>query len=501
MPTNLEVAVYLRKSRDEEQAGVADTLARHREVLLRLVDSMRLVLLDVYEEVVSGESLYARPEMLRLLEAVQDGRYDAVLCMDIDRLGRGGMSNQGTILDAFKFSDTKIITPDKTYDLSDDTDEQLLEFKTFMSRQEYKLIQKRLQRGLHQTIAAGGYIANAPYGYRKATVDKKPTLEICEPEARFVRMIFDLYCDGVGAHTIAQTLDAMGAVPHRSAHWGRNSVRHILKNPTYCGKIVWYKKQHIRPGKRGNAKTVTVCNPPDKWQICDGLHPSIIAGEQFEKARAIRERRYAPPKNDGSVKSPLAGLVVCAVCGHNMQRMLMHKGAPYLLCNTPACCAGAKLEYVEDAILSYMSDYLARLDAELSAANAEPERDYSVQLALIRENLTRAQSQKERLYTLLEQGAYDVQTYRERMAALTERIVRLEEQLAAALDEKTRAARSNKLMLRENIADVLAVYASSDAAGRNALLKSAVDRVIYTKPKKSKPRDFTIQIQFLSFFL
>lgn len=128
--------------------------------------------------------------MLRLLEDVEDGKYDAVLCMDLDRLSRGRMKDQGIILDAFKDSGTLIVTPEKTYDLSDEIDDELAEFKTFMSRREYKIINKRLQRGKAQTIRDGCYVANAPYGYRKVTIDRKPTLEIVESEAAYVRMMF-----------------------------------------------------------------------------------------------------------------------------------------------------------------------------------------------------------------------------------------------------------------------------------------------------------------------
>ena len=54
--------------------------------------------------------------MIELLSEVEKGMYDAVLVMDIDRLGRGNMQDQGLILSTFKKSNTKIITPRKVYD-------------------------------------------------------------------------------------------------------------------------------------------------------------------------------------------------------------------------------------------------------------------------------------------------------------------------------------------------------------------------------------------------
>ena len=121
--------MYLRKSRAEEGQSTEEVLAKHRAALEELADRLGLPVDGVYEEVASGEKLYARPEMLKLLERIRAGEVEAVLCMDIDRLGRGGMADQGTILDAFRESGTLIITPEKTYDLTNDVDIEMTEFK------------------------------------------------------------------------------------------------------------------------------------------------------------------------------------------------------------------------------------------------------------------------------------------------------------------------------------------------------------------------------------
>lgn len=222
----MDVAIYLRKSRAEELTDtVEETLRRHHEILTEYAVKNDLNVVRTYEEVVSGESLYARPKMMELLSDVEQGKYEAVLCMDIDRLGRGTMSDQGIILETFKAADTKIITPRKVYDLNNELDEEYTEFETFMARRELKLIKRRMQRGVRKSIEEGGYLANAPYGYRNVMVNKRPTLEINEEEAKFVRLMFDLYVNkGMGCQVIADTVNAMGAKPHRSDRFGRTSV-------------------------------------------------------------------------------------------------------------------------------------------------------------------------------------------------------------------------------------------------------------------------------------
>ena len=54
--------------------------------------------------------------------------------MDIDRLGRGSMIDQGIIGQTFRESETLVITPDKTYDLSDDLDEDYYDIYAFFDR-------------------------------------------------------------------------------------------------------------------------------------------------------------------------------------------------------------------------------------------------------------------------------------------------------------------------------------------------------------------------------
>ncbi|MEY8386711.1 recombinase family protein [Oscillospiraceae bacterium 38-13] len=484
-------AVYLRKSRMEEGLETEEVLRRHHQALDECARLHGLDILEYFSEVVSGESLYARPQMLRLLEAVEAGRFDAVLCMDLDRLSRGRMKDQGVILDAFRESGTLIITPDKVYDLSDEMDDELAEFKTFLSRREYKLINKRLRRGLQRSIQEGCYVANAPYGYRSVTLDRRPTLKIFEPEAQFVRMMFNLYAEGYGCVSIANQINAMGARPHRSAAFSRNSVAKILRNPAYIGKIVWNQKTHIKKNVQGNLKHITIYNPRESWTITDGLHPAIVDKELYQKVQDIFEKRYRPAAHDGTIKSPLAGLVKCGRCGGNMQRMTM-KGTPYLLCPKKGCCAATKFELVEQDVLSHLEKLLSNIEVS-SPDQRQDLAPLEDACAGIAKEISSVRKQKTRLHELLELGEYDLPTYRERMAAVMEKLSRLEHSEEDARLRLEAAQAYDPEVQRDRLRSVLASYQSSDAAHRNALLHSVLENVTYFKEKKSKPSEFTLE--------
>ena len=84
-------AMYLRKSRQDmelELLGQGETLARHRETLMNLARKNLHTIGEIYAEVVSGETIRARPEMKRLLADVSAGRWEGVYCMEVERLSR-----------------------------------------------------------------------------------------------------------------------------------------------------------------------------------------------------------------------------------------------------------------------------------------------------------------------------------------------------------------------------------------------------------------------------
>ena len=195
----MQYVIYLRKSRADIEAeahGEGETLLRHEKALLDLAKRQKLNVTEIYREVVSGETISARPMMQKLLEEVEQGIWTGVLVMEIERLARGDTIDQGIVAQAFKYTGTKIITPMKVYDPSNEFDEEYFEFGLFMSRREYKTINRRIQRGRIASVKEGKYISSvAPYGYDRIKIknDKGYTLKSNPDQAAVVKMIYDLY--------------------------------------------------------------------------------------------------------------------------------------------------------------------------------------------------------------------------------------------------------------------------------------------------------------------
>ena len=115
---------------------------------------------NVYQEVVSGESISDRPQVQLLLDRLRSGSIAGVYVMELERLARGDTIDQGTIARAFKFSGAKIITPTKVYDPNNEFDEEYFEFGLFMSRREYKTINRRIQSGKMQSVREGKFVGS-----------------------------------------------------------------------------------------------------------------------------------------------------------------------------------------------------------------------------------------------------------------------------------------------------------------------------------------------------
>ena len=460
-----KVAIYLRKSREDEELK-GETLARHETMLTEYCARNKLHISKIYKEVVSGESIANRPQMQILLDDVSAGLYDGVVCVEIERLSRGNQIDQCEILDVFKSSNTKIYTLQKVYDLSkEEIDEEYFEFALFMSRREYKTITRRLQRGRLQATKEGYYIGNNnPYGFDKKKTDKGFVLIPNEKEADVVRYIFNEYATGVGTNTIAKALNDKGIKTKNGCYWVNTRIMDTIKNKLYIG-MIHSTKLNI-------------------W--VDGKHDAIIDKDLFERAQAIHQQKAPKVRKNDTVKNPLAGLVRCGCCGLLMQRNCNYRhNISYLCCNRNPDCANKKfvrLDYVENAVLKELKEALKGFNYFLDNEQAEisAKRDnIANELQLLEKELSAKELQIERACELLEQGVYNIDLFKKRTTAIETDIEninnRIKEIKAKPLDDDIKAR--NAIPILEKVIDK---YPTLDAAQKNKLLRAIIKTITIT---------------------
>lgn len=501
----VKTCIYLRKSREDEklekELGKGETLSKHRKDLLSYAKAKKLTIVKIYEELVSGESLLYRPAMLELLKDVQEDLYDAVLVMDLQRLGRGDMEEQGIILKTFKNTDTKIITPDKEYDLSNEFDEEYSEFEAFMSRKEYKMINKRLQRGVIRSVQNGNYNSPfTPYGYLIKEEKLGRTLEPHPDQAEILKSIFDWYVnESAGSQIIADRLNSMGLKTNRNNKWSSHAIVDIIKNPIYTGKITWGKTINYRTCKKKNANRK---QPEQKWIVSEGKHPALISDEIFQKAKTIMQKNTkSPVKPSTCLSNALAGIAVCGVCGAKMRYRPYLKSDPYLMCINKCGNKSSKYAYVEARVLSALKEYLEEYNFDIIINSEDAvnnnESVLKSSLSLLEKQLFEAYTQKDNIYDLLEKGVYSLDTFAQRSKAIALKIETLKQSITdtTAMYQKAIAKKSHKVEFIPRITKVINAYPNLKTADeKNLLLKSVLEKVEYFKDKGCRNDNFEIRI-------
>mgnify|MGYP001623179864 FL=1 len=483
--------IYLRKSRADAEAeakGEGETLARHKAILLEFAKNKNIPISAIYEEITSGETISARPVVKQLLSEVEKGFWQGVLVMEIERLARGDTIDQGIIARTFQYSGTKIITPQKTYDTNNIYDQEYFEFSLFMSRREYQTINRRLQQGRLASVKEGKFVGSvAPYGYKKIRIAKEKgfLLSPISQEADIVKAIYHWYLYGyadetgkilqAGTTLIANKLNSMGILSKTGKKWSASSVRDILKNPVYIGKIRWQYRPSIKKLENGNILS-SRCYQNTSYTLVKGLHKPIISQEVFQQVQnRMKSHHNAPIAKSHTIKNPLAGIVICGVCQKHMVRRPYQTQQDLLVCPTSGCATvGCCLSILEKRILDVVEYCFSNTFLPWEKFSPSFAENTSL-LTFQKQKLSQLLQQKNTIYTLLEQGVYSPELFQQRLLEIEKQIAHYQSQIrlfCSVSEQKTPSPSKNILDLYNQM---------PNAKGKNELLKQIFSSIIYQR--------------------
>ena len=493
-PVNRDMyAMYLRKSRADlelEAMGEGETLAKHKAMLFALASrhEIRQDQIEIYQEIVSGESLQDRPEALRLLDDVCAGKFSGVLVTEIERLARGNTRDQGEVADAFQISDTKIITPAKIYDPNDEFDQEYFEFGLFMSRREYKTIRRRMETGKLQTVLDGNYVLpQKVFGY---DIEKKGRnnryLVINEEEAKYVHMMFDWYTEeGRSAGWIAKQFTSMGIpTPYKRKEWEKATISDMLRNTHYIGMIPWGKYKTIKTKDPETGKVIKhrVKVDPEKVRQIEGKHEAIITEEQFAKAQG-RFRKRLPVNLDGKIVNPLAGIMHCSSCGKSMQwfdakkgRAIRYHHRESAICKKKSLPVTDVLDALVEALKLYINDFEIKMQNDNNSADRIRHMEM---ITAMEAELAKQERKRKKLFDDYEDEVYTrdefierKQVYAETMETLKKQITQAKENIPEAVDYK------EKIICLHDMIDVIN-DPEIDAKHKNEFLRKYIEDIKY----------------------
>lgn len=471
----MNVAIYLRKSRDDQEETREETLARHERMLFEYCKNRDFIIKDIYKEVVSGENIANRPEMQRLLEDVAKCKYDGIVVVEIERLSRGNQIDQAEILEIFKKSKTKIITLNKIYDLSSDNDfdEDFFEFGLFMSRREYKIINRRLLRGRKQAQKEGYFIGStAPFGYAKEKIDKGFIL-VEDENADVVRLIFDKFAyENWGLGDLRRYLtenNIKGLINQQ--RWENKGIKRILQNKVYIG----YINCNTKKSEKSSIK---------------GKHKPIIDEKTFYLVQELLSQRACKTTRSKELKNPLATILKCGVCGRTMARFTKTDDKRTQVYRCPLYCGNisSNCDLVEHKLIDELKEELKSFNYFLENTNQELKKkkeQIENEKSILLKEISKKENMIDRCCEMLEEGIYTKEKYLKRINTLESELNALQSNLERlndiSFDDEEKALKTIPILEK-----VLDEYWNLTGKQKNEILKSFIDKIEYTKTTPSR---------------
>lgn len=492
-PVNRKYAIYLRKSRADmelEAMGEGETLARHQHMLENLAAKHEIHpdQITIYKEVVSGDSIDERPEMQRLLADVYANTYDGVLVVEVERLARGNTKDQGEVADAFQASSTNIITPAKVYDPNNEFDQEYFEFGLFMSRREYKTIKRRLEAGKKASVMEGNYLLpQRVFGYDIVRRSKKErTLVIREDEAKIVQMIFDWHTEEKRATGwMARQLTLMGIPTTKGRpEWNRGTVRDMLANPTYIGKVWWGKRRTIKEYNEELGKLVKVTKEDGIPDIYEGKHKGIISEEQYRKAQYVTQTMKNPSAKVGTeLVNPLAGMMQCCDCGRNMIATRFNDGRKTRISHARDTICQKKslpMDDVLDAFVDALKVTIADFEMKMEADDNKAERaKHQTMLDAMESELAKMERKRKKLFLDYEDEVYSRDEFIERKQHYNQAIDEIKKQIQEAQNAIPEPVDYSERIVTLHAMIDCVKDPDLSAKKKNDFLKRFVDRITY----------------------
>lgn len=280
-------ALYIRVS-TLEQAQEGYSVGEQRERLIAYCKAQDWLIADIYVDGGYTGSNLNRPGIQKLMSETE--KFDVVLVYKLDRLSRSQRDTLYLIEEIFRPNKVDFVSMQESFDTSSPFGKAMIGLLAVFAQLEREQIKERTwmgrvaraKTGLHH---GGG---NIPIGY-----DYEDGKLIVNPyEAEQVRKIYEWYLSGSSLKAITDKLQDAGYTNKYSSYNSWSSVRNILENETYIGRL------HF-----GDV-------------VVDHAHEAIITEEQFNAAQILRgKRREQFGSHAFQSKHVLTGLLFCGHCG------------------------------------------------------------------------------------------------------------------------------------------------------------------------------------------
>ena len=292
-------------------------------------------------------------------------------------------------------------------------------------------------------------------------------------------------------------------LPPPRTRWSGESIRDMLRNPVYLGKIRWNYKTTVK----GIIDGRIVYHRPRNYEDClivEGRHPAIIDQATFDAA-SLRFGREPRRRGERKLKNSFASLARCAACGRSLtlqhyQRICQDGHIPVdrLVCLGQSKCHTKSITYAAftDAVVEALHQHIGTLTYQIQTVDDGVLRLHRSLVERAEKALAEINEQQLRLYDLLETGIYDKEIFVQRNTALAAKRTAAE----AALEEAKQSEKQTEICAQTicGLQDAIDALQDPDVSPnlKNIFLRRVIERIDYTctAPPRVKYSPFTIDI-------
>ena len=339
---SFRAAIYCRLSKDDDLDGESASIANQRDMLEKYCEKQGWEVVAVYQDDGYTGLNMERPDLKRMIKAIERRQVNLVITKDLSRLGRNYLQTGYLIEDFFPRNGVRYIAMNDGIDTLRENND-IAPFKNILNEMYSKDISKKVHSSYLLKAQKGEFTGCvAPFGYRKDPEDKNHLL-VDEETAPIVRQIFRWALEGHGPNFIRRRLEEQKVPcptwwnrergirnvrtkwekqdPEKGRYmWDFSVIKDILMNPVYAGAIASQKKDYrFKIGTIGEKK-------PQDWIVVEQRHEPLIDRKSFAIVQDKLKSRQRPRQNGET--SLFAGLIKCGECGKSLTIRTTHAKHP-----------------------------------------------------------------------------------------------------------------------------------------------------------------------------
>ena len=303
-----KAALYCRLSVDDGNFGGSVSIETQKILLEQYCKDHKITDYKFYCDDGCSGTNFDRPSFKKMLSDIDEGKINLVIVKDLSRFGRNYVE-AGMYVQRFTDSNIRFIAADDNYDSLVNSDDLLFPIKNVVNEMYARDVSKKTKAAKKAKARDGQFIGSkAPFGY-KIDPNDRHHLIVDEPAAQVVKRIFRLASEGVGYNKMAKIFREEKVLTpiayfnlnnpdyFKSDYWRKEfdwhvtSIRAILNNEVYLGKLVYGKQRN-----KSMKSKEKVRNPKEDWIVVENCHEPIITQELWDTVHKILNAKHRPAK-------------------------------------------------------------------------------------------------------------------------------------------------------------------------------------------------------------